>query len=83
MNSNLSVFQIHEILWNEMCVDGYTIKVDNYSQDVTLNVAFTDCKKRFVFEGGRGVAFSNRCNKNLDQLADLVVEKNKALKENG
>ena len=79
MNSLRSVYNIHMILEKEKCVDNYTIKVDNKTEDVTVNVRFFDCNKRFVLKGGQGDAFHRRCTKILDNLVELVEQKNKAL----
>lgn len=83
MNSLMSVYNFHMILQREKCVDYYTIKVDNKSEDVTINIRFNDCNKRFVLNGGRGDAFHNRCHKLINDLAKLVARKNKELEEHG
>lgn len=79
----MSVYNIHMILEKEKCVDNYTIKVDNKTENVTVNVRFLDCTKRFILGGGRGDAFHKRCTKALDNLVELVEQKNKALEEHG
>ena len=81
MNSNLIVHNVHMLLWDERCVEDYKIKIDNKTQDVTLNVTFFDCKKRFVFPGGAGWAFSDKINKTFDKLMAIVEGKNESLKE--
>lgn len=83
MNSLMAVYNIHMILREEKCVDSYTMKIDNKSEDVTVNITFLDCKKRFVLNGGRGDAFHNKCNKVINNLAELVAQKNKQLEEHG
>lgn len=81
MNSIMAMYDIHMILQREKCVERYTIKVDNKSENVTVNVRFHDCNRKFVLNGGRGDAFSNRNQKLINGLAEEVARKNKEMEE--
>lgn len=81
MNSLMTVYDIHTCLVEEKCVDNYTIKVDNKSEDVTVDVRFFDCNKRFVLKGGRDDAHHNRCIKKIKKLLNMVEQKNGQLEE--
>lgn len=82
MNSNLAVYNVHMFLFDMDCVDEYKIRVDNNTQNVTVNVTYTDkTKKRILLEGGRGEAFSQRINKAIDSLVEYTEAKEKTLKD--